>query len=138
MTAHTSETHGQILIKAIVFQLAFTCSKSAKITLEHVSNIFKFNNTDTRRMFRASMVNFENISHFTLLLIFLNSNNLMLFGPEKLQFQKYIVLWTGKMFWAKWFYPYSPNISLQKNRFSQQHFQKISQTLTRLLALLNQ
>ena len=39
-----------------------------------VSNIFKFNNTDTRAMSGASIVNFEHISHFTLLSLMLNWN----------------------------------------------------------------
>ena len=39
-----------------------------------VSNIFKFNNTETRAMSDASIVNFEHIYHFTLLSLMLNWN----------------------------------------------------------------
>ena len=40
--------------------------------------------------------------------------------------EKYIVLWAGKICWAIWFHLYSPNIRLEKDEFSRQHFKKIS------------
>ena len=39
-----------------------------------LSNIFRVNNKDTRTMSGASVVKFENISHYILLLLLLNSN----------------------------------------------------------------
>ena len=69
-------------------------------------------------MLCVSILNFERISHFILLLTFEQVN-----GPEKLRFQtinlfnsnydKYIVLWTEKIC----FHVYSPNIRLRKERF---------------------
>ena len=64
-------------------------------------------------------------------------------GPEKGYFQtineflfnnceKYIVLWTGKIYWAICFYYYSPSIRLRKDEFSRQHFKKIGPTLSLL------
>ena len=61
-------------------------------------------------------------------------------GPEKEYFQttnkflfnnceKYIVLWTGKIYWAICFYYYSSSIRLRKDKFSRQHFKKIGPTL---------
>ena len=47
--------------------------------------------------------------------------------------EKYVVLWAGKICWAIDFHLYSPNISLQKDKFSQQHFKKISRTLINML-----
>ena len=44
-------------------------------------------------------------------------------------FEKYFVLWVGKICWAIGFHLYSLNIRLQKDKFSRQHFKKISQTL---------
>ena len=41
----------------------------------------------------------------------------------------YIVLWAGKICRYTRFHPYSTNIMLRKDKFSQQRFQKISQTL---------
>ena len=43
--------------------------------------------------------------------------------------RKSIVLWVGKICWATYFHPYSPNIRLQKDKFWWQYFQKISWTL---------
>ena len=40
-----------------------------------------------------------------------------------------LVLWPGKIYWAKCFYPYSPKIRLRKDKFSQQDLKKISRTL---------
>ena len=48
-----------------------------------MSNRFKVNNKDTRKMYGASIVNFEHILHVTVLLILLNLNKLMTAGPEK-------------------------------------------------------
>ena len=48
-----------------------------------MSNRFKVNNKDTRKMYGASIVNFEHILHVTVLLILLNLNKLMNAGPEK-------------------------------------------------------
>ena len=102
----------------------------------NVSNMFKFNNTNTRTSF-ASIVNFEHISHFILLLLVLNSNKYMLLGSENIYFQttnlfsvtvKYIVLWVGKICWATCFYLCSPKIRLQKDNFSRQRLKKISRT----------
>ena len=45
--------------------------------------MFKVNNKDTRTTSGTSIVNFEHILHFILLLILLNLNKLMLYGPEK-------------------------------------------------------
>ena len=39
-----------------------------------VSDIFKTSNKDNRTTSGASIVNFENISHFILMLLLLNSN----------------------------------------------------------------
>ena len=59
-------------------------------------------------------------------------------GPEKLvsdnkhvfsNCEKYIVLWAGKICWVTCFHLYSPNIRLQKEKNSRQHFQKVSRTL---------
>ena len=47
-------------------------------------NIFKVKNKDTRTMSGASIVIFEHVSHFILLLILLNLSKLMPVGPEKL------------------------------------------------------
>ena len=44
-------------------------------------------------------------------------------------FEKYIVLSAGKICWAIGFHLYSLNIRLQKDKFSRQHFKKISRTL---------
>ena len=44
-------------------------------------------------------------------------------------FEKYIVLWAGKICWATAFHLYSSNIRLQKDTFSRQDFKKISRTL---------
>ena len=74
------------LNKRIKFHPAFTCSISAENT-RNVSNIFKVNNKDTRTMSIYSIVECEYISYFILLLLLLNSNKQILFGPEKLQFQ---------------------------------------------------
>ena len=46
-----------------------TCQIYSKL-----SNIFKVNNKDTRTMSGAFVVKFENISHYILLLLLLNSN----------------------------------------------------------------
>ena len=42
------------------------------------------------------------------------------------------VLWTGKICWVIHFHLYSPNIRLQKGKFSRQLFKKISRTLLAL------
>ena len=47
-------------------------------------NIFKVKNKDTRTMSGASIVIFEHVSRFILLLILLNLGKLMPVGPEKL------------------------------------------------------
>ena len=49
-----------------------------------MSNISKVNNKDTRIMSGASVVNFEHILHFILLLSLLILNKEMPFGSEKL------------------------------------------------------
>ena len=51
-----------------------------------MSNIIKVDNKDTRTMPGASIVNYEHISHFILLLLLLNANKQMIVGPEKLMF----------------------------------------------------
>ena len=43
--------------------------------------------------------------------------------------KKYISLWVGKFFWVTCFHPYSSKIRLRKDKFSWQHFKKISRTL---------
>ena len=105
-----------------------------------MSNIFKVNNKDIRTTSGVSIVNFEHVLHYILLSILLNSNKYMLLGPEERQFQtinlffsnfeKYIVLWEGKICRAINFYLYSPNLRFLKDTFSRQQFKKISQTLT--------
>ena len=105
-----------------------------------MSNIFKVNNKDTRTTSDVSIVNFEHVLRYLLLLILLNLNKNMLVGPEERQFQtinlffsnfeKYIVLWERKICRAINFYLYSPNLRFLKNKFSRQQFKKISQTLT--------
>ena len=50
-------------------------------------NIFKIKNKDTKTMSGASIVIFEHVSHFILLLVLLSLSKLMPVGPEKLQFQ---------------------------------------------------
>ena len=65
-----------------------------------MSNIL---NKDTRMMSGASIVDFEHILLFVLLLIWLNSNKYMPVGPEEWWFQtfskfeKHIVLQAGKI-----------------------------------------
>ena len=49
----------------------------------NVANIFKVNNQETRMASGASIIDFEHILHFILLLTFLNLNILTPFGPEK-------------------------------------------------------
>ena len=51
----------------------------------------------------------------------------------------FLVSCAGEIFWDTCFHSYSPNIILQKDKFSQQHFKKISQTLwkSRTLLILN-
>ena len=70
----------------------------------------------------------------------------MLVGPEKLEFQtkylfsvtgKYIVVWAGKICLVTYFHCYSPNIRLQKDKFSLWCFQKISQTQMMILSITN-
>ena len=105
-----------------------------------MSNIFKVNNKDTRTTSDVSIVNFEHVLRYLLLLILLNLNKNMLVGPEERQFQtinlffsnfeKYIVLWERKICCAINFYLYSPNLRFLKDKFSRQQFKKISQTLT--------
>ena len=105
-----------------------------------MSNIFKVNNKDTRTTSDVSIVNFEHVLRYLLLLILLNLNKNMLVGPEERQFQtinlffsnfeKYIVLWERKICRAINFYLYSPNLRFLKDKFSRQQFKKISQTLT--------
>ena len=59
-----------------IFHPAFTCSNSAKKTKKtrNMSNIFKVNNNkDTSTMSVASIVNFEHILQFILMLL-INSN----------------------------------------------------------------
>ena len=54
--------------------MAFTCSKSAKKQSKNVPNIFKVNYKDTKMTSGVSIVNFEHILHFVLLLILVNSS----------------------------------------------------------------
>ena len=54
--------------------MAFTCSKSAKKQLKNVPNIFKVNYKDMKMTSGVSIVNFEHILHFVLLLILVNSS----------------------------------------------------------------
>ena len=42
--------------------------------IRNKSNVFKVNNKDTRIIYVASLVNFEHILHFIILLLLLNSN----------------------------------------------------------------
>ena len=51
----------------------------------------------------------------------------------------FLVSCAGEIFWDTCFHSYSPNIILRKDKFSQQHFKKISQTLwkSRTLLILN-
>ena len=58
------------------------------------------------------------MSHLILVLLLLNSNKQMLYEPDG---------W--EIFWVTCFYLYSPNIRIQKDKFSQQCFQEICQTL---------
>ena len=58
-------------------------SNNKKNNMRNVSNMFKVSNIDTRT-FLASIVNFEHISHFILLLLLLNSNKSMLVGSENM------------------------------------------------------
>ena len=48
-----------------------------------VSNIFKVNNKNTKKISGASIVNFEHIFHVIVLIILLNLNKLMTAGLEK-------------------------------------------------------
>ena len=108
--------------------------KSNRSTCQIYSKLTK----DTRTTSSASFVNFEHILQFILLLILLNLNKQMLVGPEEWWFQtiffsnfeKYISLsWKNLLGYCICFHLYSLNIRLWKDKFSQQHFQIISQTL---------
>ena len=51
-----------------VFHLPFTFKVSTK-TLNNMSNIFKVNNKDTRTTSDVSVINFEHILHFIIIII---------------------------------------------------------------------
>ena len=51
-----------------------------------VSNIFKVNNKNTKKISGASIVNFGHILHVIVLIILLNLNKLMTAGLEKQYF----------------------------------------------------
>ena len=111
----------------------FKLSKKTKLTYtRNLSNIFKVNNKDTRTMPATSIVNFEHILVFILLLLLLNlvwedivSNNKFVFS----KCEKCVILWAGKVCLATRFHLYSPKTRLQKDNFSRQPFTNISQTL---------
>ena len=93
--------------------------------MRNVSNMFKVSNIDTRT-FLASIVNFEHISHFILLLLLLNSNKSMLVGSENMQFQtknlfsvteKYI----GPMGWEN-LLGYMFSSLFTQNKFAKRYF----------------
>ena len=97
-----------------------------------MSNIFKVNNKDTRMMPVTSIVNFEHISLFILLLLLLNLVWEDIVLDNKFVFcncEKYVVLWAGKVCWATHFHLYSPKTRLWKEKFSRQPFKNISRTL---------
>ena len=89
-----------------------------------MSNIFKVNNKDTRTTSGASVVNFEHISHFILLLLLLNSNKKnvswareIIVPDNKFTFsncEKYIVLWAGENCLVTSFHSYLSNIRLRE------------------------
>ena len=104
---------------------------------QHVNktNIFKVSNEDTRTICSASIANFQQISHFFLLSILLNLHKKKcLLGLRNGSFrqcvfsnwEKYIVLWAGKIYLAICFHSCP---TLQKDKFSRWHFKKISRTL---------
>ena len=97
-----------------------------KITKYTMCQIFKVNKKDTKTTSGASIVNFEHISRFILLLILLNLIKLMPVEPDFSTCEKLIVLWTRKICRK---YMFSPNIRLQKDKFLWHHFKKISRTL---------
>ena len=106
----------------------FKFSKKQHTYTGNVSNISKVNK-DTRATPVTSIVNFEHISPFILLLLLLNSvwENIVL--DNKFVFsncEKYIVLWAGKVRWATRFHLYS---RLRKGYFSRQPFRNLSRTL---------
>ena len=80
------EMHRSFQIKAIKYSVHHLHVQSRQ-KINTVSNRFKVNNKDTRKMSGASVVNFEHILHVTVLLILLSLNKLMTAGPEKQQFQ---------------------------------------------------
>ena len=92
-------------------------------------NIFEVNSKNTRATSGASIVNFEHILNCILVAEFQQKNAgwawESVVSDKKIVFsncEKYIVLWARKVCWAICFHLYSPNISLQKDKFSQQHF----------------
>ena len=94
----------------------------------------------------ASIVNFQHVSHFILLLLLLNSNeNKSFLGLRIYSFRQWNCFQQLKeihfpMGWeilvGPRFHHYSPKIRLGKDNFSRQCFKKISRTLT-ILHLLH-
>ena len=78
-----SRTNRYIQVQTTKYSVQHLHAQSPHKNTRNVSNIFKFNNKDTRTSF-ASIVNFEHISHFILLLLVLNSNKYMLLGSERI------------------------------------------------------
>ena len=106
----------------------FKVSKKKKKRLEqHVKYIQRYQDI-------GSIFNFELILHFILLFILLNSNREMSVGPEVgsatvRNILPYGLGWPGTIYWAICLHLYSPDITLQMDKFSRQHLQKISWTL---------
>ena len=124
------------MIKAIVFHLAFTCSKSAKDNTRTMCQIYSTLTIQTPEQCLVLL--------FLILNMYLTLPCCYYFWIWttlcRLSLRKYRqffsatagnILSSGKICWAKWFYPYSPNISWQKDKVSWQYFQKISPTLIR-------
>ena len=105
-------------------------TKQKKKQTRNVSFIFNVNNKDTR-MTAASIVNFEHILHFILLILLLTLNKcwLCLWIYIFSNSEKYIVLWAGKICWSTCFNLCSLKIRLPKDYISWQHLKKISRTL---------
>ena len=63
-----------VWVSLVAFRPVFICSNSTKKHLINVSDMFKNNNKTTERS-DVSIVNFEHIFNFVLLLQLVNSNN---------------------------------------------------------------
>ena len=120
-------------VSSVVVYPPLTCWESAKKHTRTMCQIFS-KATEWHLVLLLSTLNI--FLHFIIFIVEFNHINVgwaweTIFSDKFIfsNWQKYIVLWTEEICEPTYFHSFSPNLGLGKDKFSWQHFKKISQTL---------